>query len=218
MTKVEESGLGSSFRIGARFGAAPEELRERLEQLPCLKRIANKTGMAYAIMEAGGRSRSELEIGENGITLVYRFERPSMSEYARNLSMLFAVLAHLGGMCKPEMRDLYPYAMEGLGRRAGEVQAERVENVGVLMRRLEGLAQMNSDLSLKLIAVKSELEKYRACSEKLSRFAREAIGHHMALARGRDRPGKIAADAFGLEPAFGNEIAGLAFAGEADEK
>ena len=124
------------------------QVRRELASVPSLKLLSYGTRLRYDIVD-GGKHKQTLELEENGIRLVFRFEKPDDEIFSSNLLRLFALLAILDCHYEVNLKSVYSYVVDVLRKssRHFTTQTDSSALVGRLSRNVESLTFANSKLA-----------------------------------------------------------------------
>ena len=140
--------LCSSFYVEARLTGNMLQVRRILNSIPSLRLLSHGTRLRYEIVDESGHKQT-LELEENGIRLVFRFEKPDEDVFSSNLLRLFALLSILDSAYEIELRSIYGYVVDVLRKSSKHfaTQADNSALVERLSRNVESLTFANSKLS-----------------------------------------------------------------------
>lgn len=180
--KETERTLKSSFSVMGKLRVPMHELYAHLESASFLSLVKAGEPQIYSINEAEGVNNSELQISGNKLTFIYRFQRSSTREYARNLLKFLSILAYLGDLYEPELKFLYPAITEVLVGYAEEslYSNKKIENSDLLIRQIKALSSMNCSLSLKILEFQLKCKNLEDEKSNLAKFSKDAIENAMA--------------------------------------
>ena len=151
-----------------------------LEKMPALKPISIGTSIRYELLEESMR-HAEFEFSKNGIAMYYWFERPSSHIYAKNLLKLLTVASYLRDAYSIDMTSLYGHLVESLYTfsRTYIKHQSTESNIGLLIRQLSIISDMNVRLSAKNALLSDKLKSLNdsnASLEKTLKLIVSAIG------------------------------------------
>jgi hypothetical protein len=179
MKKPETKELRSSFTAIGKMKVSQPELLKHLQTIPYLRPLKNKEVPTFSLVKPERSSQSELQVMGNKLIFSYRFERRSLKEYGKNLLQFLALLAYTSHVFETDLESVYPYIIETLSESL-EIMPKgyaRIENSGLILKRMKVLSEMNCSLSLKLIDTEAKSANLTSKNELLSRFATDIIAN-----------------------------------------